>query len=79
MLYVPTLICHLQQVSQPTAMHSLAEVVVGSFWTMLDAQELSPHSLIVYIVELESTAAAIVMMLESNVQVVCDANTIISR
>ena len=40
---------------------------------MLDAQELSPHSFIVYIVELESTAAAIVKMLESDVQVVCDA------
>ena len=55
-------------------MHSLAEVVVGYFWTMLDAQELSPHSFIVYIVELESTAAAIVKMSESNVQVVCNAN-----
>jgi len=65
---------HSQQVLQPTATHSLAEVVVGSFWTMLDAQELSPHSFIVYIVELESIAAAIVKMLESDVQVVCDAN-----
>ena len=55
-------------------MYSLAEVVVVSFWTMLDAQELSPHCFIVYIVELESTAVAIVKMLESDVQVVCDAN-----
>ena len=69
-----TFTCCSQQVLQPTAMHSLAEVVVGSFLTMLDAQELSPHCFIVYIMKLESTAAAIVMMLESNVQVVCDAN-----
>ena len=55
-------------------MVTLAEVVVGYFWTKLDAEELSPHSLIVYIVELESTAAATVKMLESHVQVVCHAN-----
>ena len=47
----------------------LAVAVVESFWTMLDAEELSPFSSTAQIMELESTAANTVKMLESDAQV----------
>ena len=53
----------------------LAVVVVESFLTMLDAQELSPLSSTAQIVELESTTASTVKMLGSDAQVVCDYMT----
>ena len=52
------------QVLQLTAMPTLAEGVVESFLTMLDAKELSPLSSAAQIVELASTAASTVKMLE---------------
>jgi len=60
------------QVLQLTAMPTLAEAVVESFLTMLDAEELSPLFSAAHIVELEFTAANTVKMLESDAQVVCD-------
>ena len=50
-------------------MPTLAKAVVESFLTMLDAQGLSPLSSAAQIVELESTAADTVTMLESGVWV----------
>jgi len=43
-------------------MHSLGEAVGGSSWTVWDAEELNLRSLVVQIVELESTPANTVMM-----------------
>ena len=60
------------QVLQLTAMPTLAEAVVESFSTMLDAEELSLLFSAAQTVELESTAANTVEMLESDVQVVCN-------
>ena len=60
------------QVLQLSAMPTLAVAVVESSLTMLDAQGLSPLSSAAQIVELVSTAASIVKMLELDVQVVCD-------
>jgi len=54
-----------------TAMPTLAEAVVESFLTMLDAEGLSLLSSAAHIVELEFTAASTVKMLESDAQVVC--------
>ena len=51
-------------------MPTLAVAVVESFLTMLDAEELSPLFSAAQIVELESTPASTVKMLESDVQVV---------
>ena len=53
-------------------MPTLAVAVVESFLTMLDAQGLNPLSSAAQIVELESTAANTVKMLESDAQVACD-------
>ena len=50
-------------------MPTLAKAVVESFLTMLDVQGLSPLSSAAQIVELESTAASTVKMLESGVWV----------
>ena len=47
-------------------MPTLAVAVVESFLTMLDAEELNPLSSAAQIVELESTAASMVKMLESD-------------
>ena len=60
------------QVLQLTTMPTLAEAVVESFLTMLDAEELSPLFSAAQIVELEFIAANTVEMLESDVQVVCN-------
>ena len=60
------------QVLQLTLVPTLAEAVVESFLTMLDAEEPSLFSSAAQIVELESTAASTVKMLESDAQVVCD-------
>ena len=49
---------------QLTAMPILAEAVVESFLTMLDAEELSPLSSAAQIKELGSTAASTTKMLE---------------
>ena len=49
----------------------LAEAVVESFLTMLDAKELSHCSSAAQIMELVSTAASTVKMLESDAQVLC--------
>ena len=57
------------QVLQLSAMPTLAVAVVESSLTMLDAQGLSPLSSAAQIVELESTAADTVTMLESGVWV----------
>ena len=46
------------------AMPTLAVAVVESSWTMLDAEELSLHYYAAQIVELESTAAPTMKMLE---------------
>ena len=54
-------------------MPTLAVAVVESFLTMLDAEELSPLFSAAQIVELESTAASMVKMLESDAQVVWNA------
>ena len=53
-------------------MLTLAEAVVESSLTMLDAEELSPLSSAAQIKELESTAADTVTMLEWDAKVVCD-------
>ena len=58
---------------QLLVMPTLAVAVVESFLTMLDAEELSLLSSAAQIVELESTAATMVKMLESDVQVVWNA------
>ena len=63
------------QVLQLIAMPTLAEAVVESFLTMLDAQGLSPLSSAAQIMELVSIAASTVKMLESDAQVVCDYMT----
>ena len=47
-------------------MPTLAVAVVESFLTMLDAEELNPLSSAAQIVELESTAASMGKMLESD-------------
>ena len=60
------------QVLQLIAMPTLAEAVVESFLTMLDAVELSPLSSAAQIMELVCIAANTVKMLESDAQVVCD-------
>ena len=57
------------QVLQLTAMPTLAEAVVESFLTMLDAQEVSPLFSAAQIVELVSTAVNTVKMLELNAEV----------
>ena len=54
---------------QLTAMPTLAEAVVESFLTMLDAQEVSPLFSAAQIVELVSTAVNTVKMLELNAEV----------
>jgi len=56
-------------VLQLTAMPTLAEAVVESFLTMLDAQEVSPLFSAAQIVELVSTAVNTVKMLELNAEV----------
>jgi len=43
-------------------MQSLAEAVGGSSWTVWGAEEPNLHSLVVQILELESTPANTVMM-----------------
>ena len=53
-------------------MPTLAEAVVESSLTMLDAEELSLLFSAAQIVELEFIAANTVEMLESDVQVVCN-------
>ena len=50
-------------------MPTLAEAVVESFLTMLDAQEVSPLFSAAQIVELVSTAVNTVKMLELNAEV----------
>ena len=57
------------QVLQLTVMPTLAEAVVESFLTMLDAEEPSPLFSAAQIMELVSTAANTVKMLESNAEV----------
>ena len=59
-------IYHFIQVLQLTEMPTLAVALVESFLTMLDAEELNPLSSAAQIVELESTAASMVKMLESD-------------
>ena len=60
-------------------MPALAEAVVESFSTMLDAEEPSPLFSAAQIMELVSTAASTVKMLESDAQVVCHFDKIAGR
>ena len=63
---------------QLTAMPTLAEAVVESFLTMLDAEELSPLFSAAQIVELVSTAVNTVKMLELNAEVFAIYNLVFS-
>ena len=63
---------------QLTAMPTLAEAVVESFLTMLDAQEVSPLFSAAQIVELVSTAVNTVKMLELNAEVFAIYNLVFS-
>ena len=62
---------HFIQVLQLIAMPTLAEAMVESFLTMLDAEELNPLSSAAQIKELVSTAASTVKMLELDAEVFC--------
>ena len=64
-------LCCSLQVLQLTTM-PLAVAVVEFSLTMLNAMALSPHSSAVEIVELESTAASMVKMWESDAEVLFD-------
>ena len=71
-VFLMVLSLNFTQVLQLIAVPTLAEAVVESFLTVLDVQGLSLLSSAAQIMELESTAASTVKMLESDVQVVCD-------
>ena len=59
-------------------MPTLAEAVVESFLTMLDAEELSPLFSAAQIMELVSTAVNTVKMLELNAEVFAIYNLVFS-